>query len=198
MLLEPWSTRVSLPLPCPGASKKTSDKKPSSTSQSSHRRLQVTTQTTPFAPPSTSNNSPPTPSFTHLSHATAARYGTLKIHTIAFTTGGRMHPFSDANIVHPDGAGPTTACPKMAQVQKTLPSGRPVQETASCNSAAWEMDMESHGSVSITKSRSQHKTASQSVWRVPLSARSELHSHPLRPAGASHRRKGRKARWHLS
>ena len=29
------------------------------------------------------------------------------------------------------------------------------------------------------KRRSQHKTTGQSLWRVPLSARSELHSHPL-------------------
>ena len=42
-----------------------------------------------------------------------------------------------------------------------------------------ETDMESHGSVSIMKRRSQHKTTGQSLWREPLSARSELHSHPL-------------------
>ena len=30
-----------------------------------------------------------------------------------------------------------------------------------------EMEMESHGSVSIMKRRSQHKTTGQSLWRVP-------------------------------
>ena len=42
-----------------------------------------------------------------------------------------------------------------------------------------EMVMESHGTVSIMKRQSQHKTTGQSSWREPLSARSELHSHPL-------------------
>ena len=42
-----------------------------------------------------------------------------------------------------------------------------------------EMEMESHVSVSITKRQSQHRTTSQSLSRVPLSARSELHSNPL-------------------
>ena len=42
-----------------------------------------------------------------------------------------------------------------------------------------EMEMESHGRVSIMKAQSQHKTTGQSLWREPLSARSELHSHPL-------------------
>ena len=41
------------------------------------------------------------------------------------------------------------------------------------------MQMDSHGSVSIMKKQSQHKTTGQSLWRVLLSARSELHSHPL-------------------
>ena len=41
------------------------------------------------------------------------------------------------------------------------------------------MEMESLGSVSIMKGRSQHKTSGQSQWRVHLSARSELHSRPL-------------------
>ena len=41
------------------------------------------------------------------------------------------------------------------------------------------MEMESHGSVSIPKRQSQHKTTGQSLWHVLLSARSELHSHPL-------------------
>ena len=36
------------------------------------------------------------------------------------------------------------------------------------------MEMESHGSVSIMKRQSHHKTTGQS-----MSARSELHSHPL-------------------
>ena len=62
--------------------------------------------------------------------------------------------------------------------------------------------MESHGTVSIMKRRTQHKTTGQSLWRVPLSARSELHPHlwlnKLRPAGASQRRKARRARQHLS
>ena len=39
--------------------------------------------------------------------------------------------------------------------------------------------MESHGSVSIMKRQSQHKTTGKSLWHVPLSARSEIHSHPL-------------------
>ena len=39
-----------------------------------------------------------------------------------------------------------------------------------------EMEMESHGTVRIIK---RHKTTGQSLWHVPLSARSELHSHPL-------------------
>ena len=42
-----------------------------------------------------------------------------------------------------------------------------------------EMEMESHGSASIMKRRSQHKTTGQSLWHVQLSARSELHAHPL-------------------
>ena len=42
-----------------------------------------------------------------------------------------------------------------------------------------ELEMESHGSVSIMKRRSQHKTTGQPLWRVPLSARRELHSHLL-------------------
>ena len=42
-----------------------------------------------------------------------------------------------------------------------------------------EMEMESHGSVRIMKRQSQHETTGQSLWRVPLSARSELHSQPL-------------------
>ena len=42
-----------------------------------------------------------------------------------------------------------------------------------------EMEMESHESVSIMKKQSQHKTTGQSLWRVHLSARSELHPHPL-------------------
>ena len=101
-----------------------------------------------------------------------------------------------------------------------------------------EMDMESHGSVSTMKRQSQHKTTGQSLLREPLSACSELHSHPLaeqdqicgrpakaeghegpmapvgptvlmsftrtrwlnklRSAGAPQRRKGMRARWHLS
>ena len=39
--------------------------------------------------------------------------------------------------------------------------------------------MESHGSVSIMKRPSHHKITGQSLWHEPLSARSELHSHPL-------------------
>ena len=42
-----------------------------------------------------------------------------------------------------------------------------------------EVEMESHGSVRIIKRQSQHKTMGQSLWHAPLSARSELHSHPL-------------------
>ena len=42
-----------------------------------------------------------------------------------------------------------------------------------------EMEMESHGSVRIMNRQSQHKTTGQSLWHVPLSARSELISHPL-------------------
>ena len=42
------------------------------------------------------------------------------------------------------------------------------------------MEMEAHGSGSIMKRRSQHKTTGQSLWRVHLNTRSELlHSHPL-------------------
>ena len=39
--------------------------------------------------------------------------------------------------------------------------------------------MESHGSVRIMKRQSQHKTTGQPLWHGPLSARCELHSHPL-------------------
>ena len=42
-----------------------------------------------------------------------------------------------------------------------------------------EMEKESHGTVRIMRRQSQHKTTGQSLWRVPLSARSELHSQPL-------------------
>ena len=50
----------------------------------------------------------------------------------------------------------------------------------SCNQGAtMEIEMESHGSVNIMKRQSQHKTTGQSLWHEPLSARSELHSHPL-------------------
>ena len=42
-----------------------------------------------------------------------------------------------------------------------------------------DMEMESHGSDSVMMGQSQHKTTGQSLWHVPLSARSELHSHPL-------------------
>ena len=42
-----------------------------------------------------------------------------------------------------------------------------------------EMEVDFHGSVSIMKRQSQHKTTGQSLWRVLLSTRSELHSHPL-------------------
>ena len=41
------------------------------------------------------------------------------------------------------------------------------------------MEMESHGSVSIMKRQSLHKTTGQSLWHEPLKARSELHSQPL-------------------
>ena len=41
------------------------------------------------------------------------------------------------------------------------------------------MEMESHGSVSIMKRQSQHKTTGQSFWRGPLIVRSELHPHLL-------------------
>ena len=40
-----------------------------------------------------------------------------------------------------------------------------------------EMEMEPHATVSITKRQSQRTTTSQSLWRAPLSDRSELHSH---------------------
>ena len=53
------------------------------------------------------------------------------------------------------------------------------------------MEMESHGSVSIMKRQSQHKTTGQSLWREPLSARSELDSHPSSGLRAPH--KGRRA-----
>ena len=42
-----------------------------------------------------------------------------------------------------------------------------------------EMELESQRSVRITKRQPQYKTTGQSLWHVPLSARSELHSHPL-------------------
>ena len=49
-----------------------------------------------------------------------------------------------------------------------------------CNQGAtMEIEMESHGSVSIMKRQSQHKTTGQSLWHELLSARSELHSYPL-------------------
>ena len=48
-----------------------------------------------------------------------------------------------------------------------------------CFLTSLEMEMESHGSVSIMKRQFQNKTTGQSLWRAPLSARSELHSHPL-------------------
>ena len=57
-----------------------------------------------------------------------------------------------------------------------------------------EMEMESHGSVSIMKRRSQHKTTGRSLWRVSPSARCELHSHPLaEQAQACGRLKGGRA-----
>ena len=50
--------------------------------------------------------------------------------------------------------------------------------------------MEWNGSVRTTKRQSRHKTAGQSLLHAPLSARSELHSHPLaEQAQASQRRK---------
>ena len=50
----------------------------------------------------------------------------------------------------------------------------------SMNLPSWEWNgMESHGSVSVTKRQSRHKTTSQSLWRAPLGARSELQSNPL-------------------
>ena len=47
------------------------------------------------------------------------------------------------------------------------------------NGECGQMEMESHGSVRIMERQSQHKTSGQSLWQEALSARSELHSHPL-------------------
>ena len=47
------------------------------------------------------------------------------------------------------------------------------------HSLMMEMEMESHGGVSIMKRQPQHKTTGHSLWHELLSARSELHSHPL-------------------
>ena len=83
------------------------------------------------------HRSPPTPSLTHPSNAKAARDGPPGSAPLRSQLAAACIPPVCANIVHPDGAGPTTACPKKGAGTKTLPSQRPMQETASCNSEAW-------------------------------------------------------------
>ena len=56
---------------------------------------------------------------------------------------------------------------------------RSLKEIFVAKTKIMDMEMESHWSVSIMKKRSRHKTVGQSLWRVPQSARSELHPHPV-------------------
>ena len=63
----------------------------------------------------------------------------------------------------------------------------------------WEMEMESHGGVSTMKRLTQLRNFVPTIVALALSARGEPQSrtrwlNKLRPAGASHRRKGQRAR----